>query len=222
MKPEEDAEAPGIQQDLLDRLLLAAGIAAPLVFLVTVVLGGMAEPGYSHIVHAVSELSQRGAPNAFWIGVGFAVSAILCGMFGWGVLRHSSGTEAALVTSGWLLLAYSVLALLPGTVFPMDPFGAQMTLPGLLHIIFIAAAALVLFALIFVGGRALRHRNPWFPAYSWCSIGAMVAGGLISALAAAYGFPILGAAERLTQTAYLLWIAVFALLLFAERRRPMR
>lgn len=87
------------------------------------------------------------------------------------------------------------------------------------RLVFVAAAALVLFALILVGGRALRYRHPWFLTYSWCSIGAMVAGGLLSAIAAAYGFAILGAAERMTQTAYLLWIAVFALLLLGERGR---
>jgi hypothetical membrane protein len=184
----------------MNRLLLAAGMAGPVVFLVTVVLGAEAQPGYSHVTHAVSELTQRGAPNAFWISIGFAVSAVLCGVFGMGVLQHARPGDAALRRTGWLLLAYAFLAILPGTVFPMDPFGHEMTFPGLMHIVLVAAAAVVLIALLILGGRALRDRQPWFPGYSWASIAAMLAGGLLSAYAGIRGIPMLGAAERLTQT----------------------
>jgi len=199
-------------------MLLASGVAGPLVFLVAVALGAQAQPGYSHLTHAVSELTQRGAPNALWISIGFAVSAVLCGLFGIGIVRTTRPTEPTLRRTGWLLIAYGVLALLPGTVFPMDPFRHQMTVPGLMHIVTVAAAALVLIAMLILGGTALRNVHPWFVLYSWASVGAMLAGGLLSVYGMVRGIAILGAAERLTQTAYLLWIVILASLLLVAQR----
>ena len=206
---------------MADRRLLWTGIAGPLVFLATVIAGGLAEPGYSHVGRAVSELAQRGAPNAFAVSVGFAISAVLCGVLGVGIVRQAGAGEPRLRRTGWLLVAYAVAAFLCGTIFPMDPFGAELTFRGLMHIVLVAASAFILIGALALGGVALRARAPWFPAYSRASIAAMLAGGALSAVAGAYGISVLGAAERLTQASYLLWIAVFAILLLRRDSRTL-
>ncbi|HEX7482926.1 MAG TPA: hypothetical protein VF350_05630 [Candidatus Bathyarchaeia archaeon] len=43
--------------------LALCGILSPIVYVVTVVLGGILDPSYSHIGKTVSELVERGAPN---------------------------------------------------------------------------------------------------------------------------------------------------------------
>ena len=202
---------------MTDRIVLWSGILGPLVFLATVVIGGMADPAYSHLGNAVSELGQRGAPLAREVAVGFTISALLSGVFGWGAIRIAGSGETALRTAGRLLMLYAVFAILPGTVFPMDPFGADVTFAGVMHIVMVVLGAVALIALLLVGSRALRDSHPWFSIYSRLSIAAMLAGGVLSAVVGFYGIPLLGAAERLTQAAYLLWMVVFAALLLRRR-----
>ncbi len=206
--------------EMMDRVLLWAGIAGSLIFVATVLLGAMAYPGYSHLSNAVSELGQRGAPHAVGVATGFGIAAFLSGAFGLGVIRAARPDERMLRLAGWLLVAYAVPAILSGTVFPMDPFGTGMTLPGILHSVFVALAALSVIALLVVGGRALRARHRWFTGYSGVSIAAMLAGGALSGISGFYGMNILGAAERLTQASYLLWMMVFAGLLLKHREAP--
>lgn len=206
---------------MTNRHMLWAGVAGSVVFVATVVMGGLARPGYSHLENAVSELTERGAPDTAAISIGFGLSALLMGVFGLAVMRHGSA-EPRHRQAGLFLLGYTISGFLCGTIFPMDPFGAPMTFSGMMHIVLVAVSALFIMAAIVVGGLALRDERPWFFAYSWASLALMLTGGALSAIGPAMELPILGAAERLTQGAYLAWIAVFAVVLVgrAEAGRP--
>ncbi len=46
-----------------NRILSIGGALAPILYVMTVALGGAIRPGYSHIAQAVSELIETGAPN---------------------------------------------------------------------------------------------------------------------------------------------------------------
>ncbi len=196
-----------------NRILLSAGLAGPLVFVATVVFGGMVNTDYSHLEQAISELSQRGAPHAGLVGAGFAVAAFLNGVFGYGVVRIASKAERRLAETGKLLMAYSIIAVLLAVVFPMDPVGTPLTVSGQMHLGLVTVSALILIAALAEGGVVLRLRVKGFGAYSYASILLMLAGGVVSGTAFVRHLPILGLGERITQATYLAWIFVFAVLL---------
>ena len=66
--------------------LLLCGVPAPLVYVVTVILGGLLRPGYSQNAHAVSELIVAGAPNTSLLIPLFTLYDILLVAFGAGLL----------------------------------------------------------------------------------------------------------------------------------------
>ena len=47
----------------MKKLLMLCGISAAIIYVGTVILGGLLRPGYSHISMAISELVADGAPN---------------------------------------------------------------------------------------------------------------------------------------------------------------
>ena len=47
----------------MKKYLLYGGIVAPVLYVVTIIVGGLIRPGYSHIANAISELTAAGAPN---------------------------------------------------------------------------------------------------------------------------------------------------------------
>jgi hypothetical protein len=56
-----------------NKLLMFSGIIAPLAYVVAVAVGGILQPGYSHIAQYVSELIEAGAPNKAILDPIFAI-----------------------------------------------------------------------------------------------------------------------------------------------------
>ena len=59
------------------KYLLVCGVVAPLVYIGTVILGGLLRPGYSHVAQAISELMAAGAPNKLLLDTLFTLYDIL-------------------------------------------------------------------------------------------------------------------------------------------------
>jgi hypothetical membrane protein len=190
---------------LMERYLWS-GVAGPLVYLATVVAGGVVTPGYSHLLHAVSELTQRGAPHALVLGAGFALSAVLCGIFGVAI----AAADRRLLVAGSLIAGYGILAFLLATVFPQDPIGADFTFTGTMHLVLVGVSAVMLVAAILAAGLKLRDRLSGFLTFSALAVGLMLAGGAASGVMIARGIALVGLAERVTLIAYLSWFLVFA------------
>jgi hypothetical protein len=61
---------------------MLSGILAPVVYVTTVILGGILRPGYSPLSEAVSELIATGAPNKLFLDPLFALYNLLTLAFG--------------------------------------------------------------------------------------------------------------------------------------------
>ena len=75
------------------KYLLLAGMAAPLVYAATVILGGLLTPDYSHVDQAISELTATGALRRGQVEMGFVFYNVLVVLFAVGLLfrtRHWS------------------------------------------------------------------------------------------------------------------------------------
>ena len=56
---------------------LVLGIASPILFAVIVVVGGLMQPGYSHISQAISELIERGVLNKPLLDMGLYITEFM-------------------------------------------------------------------------------------------------------------------------------------------------
>jgi hypothetical membrane protein len=71
-----------------NKILMLSGILAPLAYVLTVVVGGILRPGYSHIAQYISELIEAGAPNKAILDPLFAIYNILTIAFGIGLFLY--------------------------------------------------------------------------------------------------------------------------------------
>jgi hypothetical membrane protein len=191
---------------------LLTGAVGPLVFVINVVLGGLITPDYSHLRHAVSELTQAGAPNTVPLSALFVGSALSMLVFGVVVHRRWRVTRPRVATGGVLIAAYALQAVLLATVFPQDPIGAPMTFPGIMHLVIVGTSALCIVGALLLIGAGWDPGSHGFRRYSWASLAVMLLSGASTGILVSYDIQLLGLVERITQLAYLQWFTVFSLM----------
>ena len=69
----------------MKKLLMLCGVSAAVIYIGTVILGGLLRPGYSHISMAISELVADGAPNWSLLSPLFLLYNALLTVFGIGL-----------------------------------------------------------------------------------------------------------------------------------------
>jgi hypothetical membrane protein len=179
----------------------------------TVVLGGVITPGYSHLRHAVSELTQAGAKNnAVLLSALFILSALCFLVFGAAVYRTYHRRRERVAVGGTMIELYAVQAVLLASVCPQDPIGSEATFPGAMHLVLVGTSALcIVAAMLLVGfGVGSSGASHWrgFRLYSISSLVVMLVSGASTGILIANGIDLLGLAERVTQLAYLQWFVV--------------
>jgi Protein of unknown function (DUF998) len=197
-------------------VLLVCGILSSLVYVSANVFSAMRWQGYSFASQAISELSAIGAPSrSVWVAHGIAYTVLLTA-FGVGVWRCAARQRSLQVAAG-LLIAIGVFgAFWP----PMHLRGTAPTLTDTLHVVWASVVSLLILLAIGFGAGASGTR---FRVYSIATLAAMLLFGTLSFLyaprvAANLPTPWLGLVERMNLGAYLLWVAVLAIVLL--RRKP--
>jgi hypothetical protein len=142
------------------RLLLAAGIGAPLVIAATSVLVALAWPGYDPVRRSISSLAN--APLGFLQTLGFAVAGLLEAAFALGAAAVIGRTRRERRLVAALLLLIATLTLL-FALFPTDPPGAPRSPVGRAHLGIALVYSLVLPAVCIVVARVLRRDDRWAP-----------------------------------------------------------
>jgi hypothetical membrane protein len=152
------------------RVLNAAGIAAPVLWVAAVVYIGSLSPAYSHTRQYISELAASGTPTQHLMQVaGFFLPGLMLVAFG---LLVGLSAHTKLAGTGAALLIVSGIARIVAGVFPLDPCCAPM-LPSFSHrmhnaagagyVLSMGAAVLIWCA---VAERTFRTRAHWFRWYS--------------------------------------------------------
>lgn len=197
-----------------NKLLLLCGILAPVVYVLTVFIGGVVTPGYSHISQYVSELIQTGAPQKGILDPLFALYNILVIFFGVGLFQyvremHNERRKLA-GTLGALTLVIEGLAGFLTLFFPQDPIGSQVTTTGTMHIILASISSLTTMLSMLLLGLWLRT----IPAlrgiglYSFVFLTVVFVSGGFAARTIANPSPFNGLIERVTIGGFLLWLLV--------------
>lgn len=108
----------------LERYLLLAAVAAPILYFGNLVVSSLFYPGYSHVTQYASELGGPDAPRPGIFNNGVILTGLATVAAGWGfflALRRLTGKSLLPVLTG-LAVALAGIAFVMGGLFPMpDP-----------------------------------------------------------------------------------------------------
>jgi hypothetical protein len=212
----------------LRRVLVGCGIASSLLYVVANVLGPIWWPGYSPVDQTVSELFAVDAPSRPLVVSLLFVHGVLALAFGIGVLWSAADNRALRVT-GWLLIGIGVVDQL-GPFFPMHTREALAagggTYSDTMHIVLTMAISLLTLLAMGFGAAAFGKRFRFYSVATMITLALF--GALASLHAGALGLnaptPWQGVYERINIAAYLLWMAVLAVIILKSeipvRGRP--
>lgn len=208
----------------MSRKFLLSGLAATLIYVAVVIIGGAIRPGYNHITQFISELIAAGAPNKTLLDPLFAIYNILTAVFAWALIMavrsSAAGPKKTIGLIGaWTLLAEGLFGFLT-LFFPQDAIGTPVTTIGTIHIVLAGLSSLTTMGVMLLMGIWFKAdaRLKAFGVYSFVSVALVfVFGGLSAALGASQS-PASGLMERLTIGGFLQWMAVVSYGLFMKMR----
>lgn len=202
------------------QVLLACGIAAPLLYALADGLAGMRWEGYSFRDQTISELGAIGAPQRLLFSVLLFIVYALMVAFGVGVWTAFEGNRRLRIVGG-LIVGVGVLALTAGQLAAMEPRGTEQGLAGTLHLAEGLAAMILVFASMGIAATALGRR---FGSYTVATLVVAIGCGIWSAMdipQVEQGLPTpwLGVKERVFWYGYQSWYIVLALMLLRQSAR---
>lgn len=187
----------------LEHIALWGGVAAPLLYTVTVLAGGAVLPGYDPLVDTISALTASGRHGVKWIEAGFGLYNLL--------LMAFAGTGWTLADRAWrrvfLTLMVTAGAGLLMWPFAMDMRGAPVTPAGLAHLGLAAVASVS--TIVAVSLSIFAEQRQWRRLSAYCLV-LMALSGLATAGSAALDWPVVGLLERVTIGAFMLWLGTTA------------
>jgi len=202
-------------QQVPTKLLLVCGIESSLLYLAMNVFLPMRLEGYDAASQTVSELSAIGAPTrSLWVSLGIVYSLLVVA-FGCGVWK-SAGANKPLRAAGGALAVDGFLSLYWP---PMHLRGAEFALTDAMHIVWSIATVLLMMLALGFGAAAFGKR---FRLYSIVTMGILVVFGTLTGvdgprIAANLPTPRVGVWERISIAAFILWVAVLAVMLLRDR-----
>ena len=192
-------------------VMLACGIAAPLVYLTADVVAGSRWAGYSFRDQTISELNANGSPvRPITIRFGF-VGYLLLATFGIGVWRIALGT-CRLKLAGAALIGLGLSAMWALPFASMNVRGTKQGAAGARHL---ASGVIAIPLLIATMGLAANKFGRVFRLYSIATVAVLLvfgawAGVRSTGIEEDRPTPWVGIIERVSVYAYQLWIVVFA------------
>jgi hypothetical protein len=193
--------------------LSVLGIIAPLVYGLTVAYFGTRED-YSHYSRAISELSEKGAPDKLYVDLSFGLYNIFAILGAVGFYLSTSWIGSDFQSAGGVFIATCCISIFM-TFFPQDPISKEqdsiaMSFSGRIHIITAGITALLTMVTMGLVTTASLSRSVYYPFGVYCALALtfQIITGLVAAIAAGRLHPLMGLAERFTIGNYLLWMLV--------------
>ena len=205
------------QHAVLQRWLLACGIAGAALYPLADIFATTRYPGFNYRDQAVSELFAIGAPTSKLVVPLFSISSTLLLLFAIGIWRSANGRRSV----QWLAVMMAlnaVDALVLWNLFPMHMRGSQPTFTDMMH--GLLAIDPFLLAAVVLGAFAFRGSFRLYTVATilFTSALAMMGFSYVTAVFAGQPTPWMGATERASQYATNLWYAMLAGVLLRERR----
>lgn len=192
---------------------MLCGMSAAIIYIGTVILGGLLRPGYSHISMAISELVADGAPNRPLLSSLFLLYNALLTVFGIGLflkVNSQPGRKISGYVGSIALILVGMAGILMELVFAQEPGGTATTFAGTMH--FVMAGVASLGTMIAVLGIGLWFRNipemKHYVVYSIISVAIIFVSGGLTGAAMANHSSLFGLIERITILTFTLWIFI--------------
>jgi len=194
------------------KILISCGIAAPVLYVVTAIVGAGLRPDYSHIINAISELLSNGAPNKAILDVVFNLYNALLLAFAIGAYSTLKNSPRVSRVAMGILIGIQLLSFSWG-FFPMDPLGAEATFAGTMHNVLGGIVALATIVMPLLMGLGFRHLDNFkkYAVYSFITSTIIFVSGLTGVILAGQGVLVFGLFERITIGSYEVWTFVTAL-----------
>jgi hypothetical protein len=199
---------------MLRKTLIYCGIAAPILYVITAIIGAAMRNDYSHLANAISELISNGAPNKAILDFVFNIyNALLLAFALGGYYVLKSAPRLCRMAMG-IFIAIQILSFSWG-FFPMDPLGTETTFAGTVHNILGGVVAFATIIMPLLMGLGLQQVDGFqnYVRYSFVTSAIIFISGLTGVILAGYGIQLFGLFERITIGSYELWIFVTALML---------
>lgn len=202
----------------LQKTLLACGLLYSLGYaIVNDVVAATMYAGYSRMSQAVSELSGTGSPVKAFLTASLPVFSVLMVGFGIGVWQSAYGRKSLRMT-GIVLIAHGIFAPL-WLFYPMtsrqEMIAGTMPANDAGHLVLTAVTIILILSQLGSGAMAFGKRFRFYSIVSAVMVllfGALT--GVESAkIPAGDSTPLLGLFERVGIGAWLLWMAVLAIML---------
>ncbi len=202
------------------KVLLFCGLLAPLLYVSTDIIAAANYQGYSYTAQTVSETFAIGAPTRPFVVVRGIAFSFLVFAFGLGV---RSVREARPLRIAGNLLSTLATVDLAGPFTPMHQRAVLATgggtLTDTLHIVLASVDVLLIVLVMGFGSTAL---GKWFRVYSYGTIAVVVLFGCLAGIdgprvSANQPTPWVGLTERASIYAFMLWMAVTAIVLLRLR-----
>jgi hypothetical protein len=197
---------------MLRKTLLYCGIVAPVLYIITAIVGAALRPDYSHIVNAISELLSNGAPNKAVLDVVFNIyNALLLAFAIGGFIVLKNGPRPCRIAMG-VFIAIQVISFSWG-LFPMDPMGTEATFAGTMHNVLGGVVAFATIIMPILMGLGLRHLDGFsrYAVYSFITSAIIFVSAPTGIILAGQGIHVFGLFERITIGSFEAWILVTAL-----------
>ena len=193
----------------LTRPLLFTGVAAPILYTLTVIWGGTLFPGYSHLADPISSLTQAAREGtAGLVSLLFIYNGLI-------VIYGITGISLSLGRRLWVwsfgLFIVTGLAGVLMWPFAQDPIGEPIGWTGIGHIVLAAVESFASMGAI--GAAALGYRAAGRPAmtlFSLACLAVVFVSGLLAGIAIGAGWAYAGLLERITIGTFELWVLVTA------------
>lgn len=195
------------------KTLIYCGVVAPVLYIITAIVGAALRSDYSHTVNAISELISNGAPNKAILDVVFNIYNVLLLAFAIGAYSALKKSPRICRVAMGLLIGIQVLSFSWG-FFPMDPMGAEATFAGTMHNILGGVVALATIIMPLLMGLGLQRADGFqsYARYSFISSAIIFVSGLTGVILASQGVQLFGLFERITIGTYEVWIFVTAIM----------
>lgn len=136
------------------------GMLGPIVFNLIWIIGGIIQPGYSHIRDDVSSLMALGAPNKLLFDTMNIIDFILEIIFLIGLILVVKELKGSIVGPA-ILLSGKFLGILVPIFFPLNFGGLPTGFTGMMHLIIVMITGFIALGGMIAMWRGLRKIDEW-------------------------------------------------------------